>query len=58
MTTHSFVPIISAEPEVVATPETQRPYNPPTVVYEASLEVRAGTPTGVIPDAVNPLDFP
>ena len=58
MTHHLFVPIISAEPAAPAATEAQRPYDPPAVVYEARLEVRAGTPTGVIPDAVNPLDLP
>jgi hypothetical protein len=37
--------------------DAQRSYDPPAVVYEATLEARAGTPTGVIPDAANPLNL-
>jgi len=55
MTHHTFAAIISAEPVAPATTEVQRPYYPPAVVYEASLEVRAGTP---IPNPIDPLDFP
>ena len=57
MTHHRFTVITSSEPVAPATTETQRPYDPPAVVYEAALEVRAGTPLG-IPDAANPLDLP
>ena len=57
MTQHSFAPIISAEPTASATIETQLPYDPPAIVYEASLEVRAGSPMG-LPDPANPLDLP
>jgi hypothetical protein len=35
------------------TPEDRKPYNPPAVIYEATLEARAGTPTGI----VDPLDL-
>jgi hypothetical protein len=28
-------------------------YEPPAVVYEAKLEVRAGTPLGLLPDPLN-----
>jgi len=31
-----------------------KPYDPPAVVYEAALDARAGTPTGLLPD---PLDL-
>jgi hypothetical protein len=58
VTHHSFAPIISAEPAAPATTEAQRPYNPPAVVYEASLEVRAGSSIGGIPDPANPLNLP
>ena len=57
MTHHSFAAIISAEPAASATIEAHRSYEPPAVVYEASLEVRAGTPVG-LPDPANPLDLP
>ena len=57
MTHHPFPPIISAEPAAPATTEAQRRYDPPAVVYEARLEVRAGTPLG-LPDPANPLDLP
>jgi hypothetical protein len=33
-------------------PAPAQPYTPPLVVYEASLEVRAGSPLG-IPDPLN-----
>jgi hypothetical protein len=33
----------------------QRPYEAPAIVYETSLEVRAGTPVG-LPDALNLTD--
>jgi hypothetical protein len=35
------------------TPEDRKPYVPPAVIYEATLEARAGTPTGL----VDPLDL-
>jgi hypothetical protein len=54
MSHHSFAPIISAELAASATTETQQPYYPPAVIYEASLEVRAGTPI----DLANPLELP
>jgi len=57
MTHHPFPPIFSAEPAAPATTEAQRRYDPPAVVYEARLEVRAGTPLG-LPDPANPLDLP
>ncbi len=47
MNHHPFVPNISAEPAAPATPKAQRPYDPPAVVYEAALEVRAGSPLGL-----------
>lgn len=56
MTHHTFTPNMSSEP-VPATTGAQRPYDPPAVVYEAALEVRAGTPVG-LPDAANPLNIP
>ena len=34
--------------------QERKPYEEPAVVYESSLEVRAGTPLGGIPD---PLDI-
>jgi hypothetical protein len=57
MTHHPFALITSAESAAPATPDPQRPYDPPAVVYEAALEVRAGSPLG-LPDPANPLDFP
>ena len=54
MTHHTFAAIISAELVAPATTEVQPPYYPPAVVYEASLEVRAGTP---IPNPIDPLDL-
>ena len=53
---HPSTPLISAEPAAPATTEAQRPYDPPAVVYEASLEVRAGTPPGAMPGLQNPFD--
>ena len=32
----------------LAGPTEQKPYEPPAVVYEAALEVRAGTPLGLL----------
>jgi hypothetical protein len=32
-------------------------YEPPAVIFETVLEVRAGTPLGM-PDPANPLDLP
>ena len=58
MTQHSFAPIISAEPTASATIETQRPYDPPAIVYEATLEVRAGSVPLGLPDPANPLELP
>ena len=49
MTHHPFAPIISAEPAAPAATEAQRPYDPPAVVYEARLEVRAGYADGSHP---------
>jgi hypothetical protein len=57
MTHHTFAAFISAEPVALATTETQRPYDPPAVVYEAALEVRAGSPLG-LSDPANPLNLP
>ena len=56
MTHHPFDAIISAEPATPALIEAQRPYDPPAVVYESRLEVRAGTPPGVLSDLLDPLD--
>ena len=56
MTHHPFAPIISAEPAAPAATEAQRPYDPPAVVYEATLKVHAGTSLGSLPDLLNPLD--
>lgn len=56
MTHHPFTPDVSLEPAAAAA-GAQRPYDPPAVVYEAALEVRAGTPLG-LPDAANPLNIP
>lgn len=48
-----FAPNREAEPNRTETQE--RPaYAPPAVIYEASLEVRAGTPINKMPD---PLDL-
>ena len=56
MTHHPFAPIISAEPAAPAAAEAQRPYDPPAVVYEAKLEVRAGIAARSLPDLLNPAD--
>ena len=55
MTRQPFAPIISAQPATPATIEAQRPYEPPAIVYEASLEVRAGTPLDI---PTNLLELP
>ena len=57
MSHHPFDATISAAPAALAPIETRRPYDPPVVVYEATLEVRAGTTIGVLPDPANPLDL-
>ena len=31
------------------------PYEPPAIVYEASLEVRAGTPLGIVDALADPV---
>lgn len=36
------------------TPSTRRRYDPPAIVYEAELEVRAGSPLGM-PDSLDPF---
>lgn len=41
------------EPTTVATKPARKPYETPEVVYESSLEVRAGSPLG-IPDPLDP----
>ena len=56
MSHRPFDVTISAAPAALALIEARRPYDPPAVVYEATLEVRAGTPMGVIPDLLNPFD--
>ena len=44
------------EPLVMAL--AARPYEPPAVVYEAALEVRAGSPVGIpVPPLGVPLGF-
>jgi len=57
MTHHSFAPIVSVEPAAPSVAKAP-PYEPPAVVYEAALEVRAGSSIGGIPDPANPLDLP
>jgi hypothetical protein len=57
MTHHPYALIASTEPAAPASPVPQRPYDPPAIVYEAALEVRAGSPLG-LPDPANPLDLP
>ena len=37
----------SQEPNVVSCETGAQPYAPPAIVYEAALEVRAGSPLGV-----------
>ncbi len=32
-----------------------RPYEPPAIVYEAPLEVRAGTPLGIVDPLADPV---
>jgi hypothetical protein len=41
--------------QLIHTDFTQEPYEAPAIVYEASLEVRAGSPLG-LPDALNLTD--
>jgi hypothetical protein len=57
MTHHPYALITSTKPVAPAPPNPQRPYDPPAVVYEAALEVRAGSPLG-LPAPANPLDLP
>jgi hypothetical protein len=57
MTHHPLLPIVSSKPVLPTTTKAGRPYDPPAVVYETALEVRAGTPLG-LPDPANPLDLP
>jgi len=57
MAHHTFAAVAFTESVVPAHAGIQPSYHPPAVVYEAALEVRAGTPLG-IPDPANPLDLP
>jgi hypothetical protein len=57
MAHHMIAAVVSPEAVVLAHAGTQTSYDPPAVVYEAMLEVRAGTPVG-LPDPANPLDLP
>ena len=51
MAHHMIAAVASAESAVPAQAGTRRPYDPPAVVYEAVLKVRAGSvidgPTGL-----------
>jgi hypothetical protein len=42
----------SPETKEIRNVAAPRPYDPPAVVYEATLEVRAGSPVG-LPDPLN-----
>ena len=46
--------------ELKPQPQPERAaYEPPAVIYEAPLEVRAGSPLGIIPDVLaDPLGLP
>ena len=57
MARHTLAAVVSTESVVPAQAGTQPSYVPPAVVYEAMLEVHAGTPVG-LPDPANPLDLP
>jgi hypothetical protein len=52
----TFAAVALSESVVPAQAGTQPSYDPPAVVYEAMLEVRAGTPTDGLPalDLLNP----
>ena len=56
MAHHTIAAVVSTESVVPAQAGTQPSYDPPSVVYEAVLEVRAGTPTDGVPglDLLNP----
>ena len=57
MAHHTIAAVVFTESVVSAHTATQPSYDPPSIVYEAVLEVRAGTPLG-LPDPANPLDLP
>ena len=57
MAHHTIAAVAFTESVVPAHTGTQPSYDPPAVVYEAALEVRAGTPLS-LPDPANPLDLP
>lgn len=42
------------EPTTMNAPQDRKPYEPPMVAYEATLEVRAGSPLGL---PLDPLDL-
>ena len=54
--TESAQPTQPAQPTqtTAPTPSTRRRYDPPAIVYEAELEVRAGSPLGM-PDLLDPF---
>ena len=56
MAHHTIAAVAFTESVVPAQAGTQPSYDPPAVVYEAMLEVRAGTPTDGLPalDLLNP----
>jgi hypothetical protein len=54
---HTFAEVVSTESVIPAHAGIQLSYDSPAVVYEAALEVRAGTPVG-LPDPANPLNIP
>jgi len=56
MAHHTFAAVVSTESVVPVHAGTQPSYDAPAVVYEAALEVRAGSPLGVLPDLLNSLD--
>ena len=56
MAHHTFAAVVSTESVVPVQAGTQPSYDPPSVVYEAMLEVRAGSPVG-LPDPAKPLDL-
>ena len=57
MARHTLAAVASTESVVPTQAGTQPSYDPPAVVYEAMLEVRAGTPIDP-PGPANLLDLP
>jgi hypothetical protein len=55
MAHHTLAAVVSTESVVPTHAGTHSSYDPPAVVYEAALEVRAGSPEG-IPGPTDLLD--